>query len=531
MKFLAEHIAYSETDSFSKLVTDYISGDSKLKPFYKHDCNLEGIKASIQSRIKYNTDRNLLVNVLKQQYAKTGLSDLQAKNIQQLLESNTFTITTAHQPNIFTGPLFFIYKILHAIKLADFLKKEIPENNFVPFYYMGSEDADLDELGHVFINGEKSEWKTNQTGAVGRMKVDDDLLKMIDLIEGQVNIYPFGKEISEMLKRNYSKGATIEQATFLFVHQLFTEYGLLILLPDNAVLKNAFAPVIEKELKEQFSHKSVLQTLEDFPKEYKSQASGRMLNLFYLKDNKRERIEIVNSIFVVQNTALKFDLPEIVEELKNFPERFSPNVILRPVFQELILPNIVFIGGGGELAYWLELKKVFVEVKVPFPVLILRNSFLIIQKDLETIVDKLELSNKDLFSGEAEILNQLVKKESLLQLTLEQEKIQLKEIYQKIQQISSNVDSSLQQHVAALQQTALKRIEKLERKLLNAEKKKFEITQRQLHKLKNNLFPNNNLQERIDNFIPYYAKFGNEFIQELYQNSLTLDSKFTILKS
>jgi bacillithiol synthase len=531
MKFTTEFIGYSQTGYFSKLATDYIAADKKLQPFYEHPVSIEGIKASILKRKQFKTDRKRLYAVMKEQYSNTELSSKQRSNLKQLLNEDTFTITTAHQPNIFTGPLFFIYKILHVVKLAAFLQNEISGNNFVPVYYMGSEDADLDELGHIYINGEKHAWKTKQTGAVGRMKVDKDLLKMIDVIEGQIAVYPFGNEIINKLRRNYTLNTAIEQATFSFVNELFADHGLLILLPDNAGLKNIFAPVIQKELTEQFSHNAVLQTINEFPKEYKTQTGGRDINLFYLKDDKRERIEIKNSKISVLELKIEFDQTGIIKELKDHPERFSPNVILRPVFQETILPDVAFVGGGGELAYWLELKGVFENVNVPFPVLILRNSFLFIQEELQRIISKLRFDIIDIFKSEEELFQQFVKRESSGQLQLDEEKKKLIQIYDDIRNASAKVDITLQQHVLSLQKLSLKKIDKLEKKLLSAEKKKFESSQRQINKLKKHLFPQNSLQERIDNFIPYYAKYGQAFIEEIYMNSLALDQEFSILKT
>ena len=529
MSTTAQFISYSSTGAFSKLVTDYISGNEILQPFYKHPVSLEGIKAGIQQRKQYPTDRKLLVEVLKKQYAVVPISDKVNANIEKLLSENTFTITTAHQPNILTGPLYFIYKILHAVKLAEILSQQITDASFVPVYYMGSEDADLDELGHVFINGEKQIWLTNQTGAVGRMKVDKALIKLIDGIAGQVTIHPYGDEIIELIKDCYKEGTSIEQATFKLVNELFADFGLIVLMPDNPLLKKAFIPVIEKELTEQFSNPIVAKTAKAFPAAYKVQASGREINMFYLQECRRDRIEFNHSQFTIHNSPLQFDTTGIKKELHEHPERFSPNVILRPVFQESILPNIAFIGGGGELAYWMELKNVFAAVNVPFPVLLLRNSFLLTAENQVAAAKKLGFDITALFKNETDLLNELVKRDSTVQLSLEKEKQILLEFYKLLKSIAAAVDISLANHTEALQAKALKKIEALEKKLLRAEKKKFEAQQRQLHKLKTVLFPNNNLQERIDNMIPYYAISGKAFIQAIYNNSKGLEQEFGIL--
>jgi bacillithiol synthase len=397
-------------------------------------------------------------------------------------------------------------------------------------YYMGSEDADLDELGHIFINGQKHQWQTKQTGAVGRMVVDKNLINLITNIAGQVAIFPFGNAIIEILKTCYKEGETIEAATFNVVNHLFKTYGVLVVLPDNADLKRLFAPVIEKELTETFSHQQVETTVAALPIEYKVQASGRALNLFYLKDNRRDRIEWNADKFRVTDTAISFTKAEILQELKNNPERFSPNVILRPVFQETILPNIAFIGGGGELAYWLELKKVFETEDVPYPVMVLRNSFLVIEQDVVQLAAKLNLTITDLFKNEQDLINKLVKQESTQQLSLQKEQQAITTVYATIKTIVDAIDVTLAKHTEALKVQALKKITNLEKKMLRAERKKFEAQQRKIHKLKTALFPTGNLQERIENIIPFYAKWGDDFIDTLYQHSLTLQQEFVVLQ-
>jgi len=536
MDYISTKTAYWETGFFSKIVVDYLKGEKQLQPFYKHAFSTEGIKAAIADRKKYPTNRGLLVEELQKHYGNINAGKKVKENIDLLLSENTFTVTTAHQPNIFTGHLYFIYKILHAIKLCEFLKEQIPTSDFVPVFYMGSEDADLEELGHIYINGARHEWKTNQAGAVGRMKVDKALIKMLDEIAGEITVQPFGKEIIDQMKACYTEGLTIEQATFKLLNELFGEYGLIVLLPDNAGLKKAFIPVVEKEMAEGFSHKAVEETAAKFPKEYKLQAGGRELNLFYLKDDMRERIVVENfpqgpaGKFKIQNSKLEFDKAGIIEELHAHPENFSPNVILRPVFQEMILPNIAFIGGGGEIAYWLELKKVFEAVNVPYPVLVLRNSFLITEKRSIAATKKLGFTVTDLFKQENELITVLVKRDSEVQLSLEKEKQEIRDLYAKLKTTAGAVDITLQKHTEALQALALNKIEVLEKKMLKAEKKKFEAQQRQLNKLKTQLFPNNSLQERIENLMPFYAKWGKDFIKALYKHSLALEQEFMILE-
>lgn len=530
MKFSSQYISYKKTGVFSKIVEDYVSGDPALKDFYVNEPDMRGIRKAIKERKKYKYNRNLLVKALQDQYSSLKVNEQVQFNIESLLSENTFTICTAHQPNIFTGHLYFIYKILHAVKLADKLNNKIKGCHFVPVYYMGSEDADLEELGEVTVNDKRYEWKTAQKGAVGRMKVDKAFIGIINEIEAQLSIEKYGNEIIDLVRSCYQLNRTIEQATFELVHQLFKEYGLVVLLPDNADLKRAFYDVSKKELTEKFSQTAVVETLKVFPEKYKVQVAGRDINLFYLKDNIRERIEPYKDGFAIANSNITFSKEEIFQELKEFPERFSPNVILRPVFQELILPNVVFIGGGGELAYWLELKAVFEAVNVPYPVLILRNSFMIVKKGIATKIVKLKFDPEDFFKPNQFLIDTYVKTESKNKLYLEAEKALLSQLYEKISSSAKLIDTTLANHVAALKVQALNKVSLLEKKMLKAEKKKFEAGQRQINLIKSALFPRGNLQERVDNIMPFYALWGNGLIKKLYDHSNTLEQEFCIVE-
>jgi bacillithiol biosynthesis cysteine-adding enzyme BshC len=530
-QFKSEYIPYSHTGKFSKIVLDYVSGAVGLKEFYEHAVSLEGIKLAIANRKKFKTNRQLLVEQFRNQYKDVENSDIVKSNIEALSDENTFTICTAHQPNIFTGHLYFVYKILHIIQLADSLKKELPAYNFVPVFFVGSEDADLEELNHIVIDGEKYTWKTEQKGAVGRMKVDDQLLKLIDKISGRLSVEKYGNELIELLKKCYFKNSTIENSTFLFVHHLFKEYGLLILLPDNASYKNEMLSIFEDDIFNHTSSEIVDNTTEKLSEHYKAQAYPREINLFYLKDNLRNRIVQVNNQFIIHDTNIVFTENEIKRELLEHPKRFSPNVILRGLFQEMLLPDVAWIGGGGELAYWLQLKDVFSHYKVPFPVLVLRNSFLIVDPKAAKLIKKLKLDVQNLFSGEDEVVNSLVKRDSNLVLHLTKEKEQFGKIYSDIISRVASIDTTLQAHVEALKTKHIKKLSALEKKMLRSEKRKFLAQKNQLDRLFSILFPEGGLQERTENFMLFYSLWGKDFFKILYDASLTLEQKFCIIEA
>ena len=538
MKYNATSIPYSATGVFSSLVNDYISGNGTARDYVPYTPNLEGIKKAIQQRKFSAIQRQTLVSVLENQYHvlgtikeeknTTAFEKVQA-NIGLLKNDNCFTVTTAHQPNLFTGPLYFFYKIIHVIKLAAELKAQFPENDFVPVYYMGSEDADLAEVGSYSIDGAKHQWKTKQTGAIGRMLVDDHLLQLLQNLEGYWTVKPDGKEALSIIKAAYKKGNTINEATLQMVHWFFGKYGLVVVQPDDAKLKSLFMEVMQKELTTQFSHTAIQPTLKSLSENYHVQSEGRAINLFYLKDATRNRIEKTGELFSVVDTNIQFTQAEIIQELQAHPDRFSPNVILRGAYQETIIPSVVFVGGGGELAYWMELKNVFEQAGVDYPVIILRNSFLFINDKQAKQWASLEFNIEALFNSTQALEIAFVKTQSVENLVLTEHIASLTDLYKLIQQDVIKIDSSLGDHALNLSVQAQKKLALLEKKMIRAEKRKQHTSLARIHSIKSELFPDNNLQERVENFSNWVGDFGWTWVEAILNNSNSVDASFTIV--
>ncbi len=531
MDCTSTRVPYRQTGAFSKIALDYMDHHTLLQPFFTAPPTLQGIQKAIVARKQFATQRELLVQELKKQYEGIAVHDKVKENIDSLLSTDTFTITTAHQNNIFTGPLYFIYKIVHAIKLADHLKTTFPGQHFVPVFYIGSEDADLDELNHIYVGGEKMTWTTKQTGAVGRMTVDKALIRLVGLMEGQLSVMPHGTGIMHAIKKYYQEGTTIQDATFRFVNHLFAEYGLVVLLPDKAELKKQMIKLFEDDLLHQTASGIVEKTAENLGAAgYKVQANPREINLFYLVNDKRERIVKQGARYKAPGTDLDMSADELNNELHNHPERFSPNVILRGLYQETILPNIIFLGGGGETAYWLQLKDLFDYYELPFPILVMRNSFLLVEKKWQEKINRLNFDVEDFFLPEQELLNRLVARESKNDTRLNGQLTELEKLYESFKKQARAVDRTLEKHVDALKLGTVYRLRELEKKMLRAEKRKFSDQQRQIHTIKEHLFPGGGLQERKENLVYYYANWGREFIRALYEHSLALEQEFVVLK-
>ena len=524
------HIPFSSTHVFSKLINDYLEGKGTALDFVQYAPNSEGYRAAIEGRKKHPINRGLLFDVLTKQYSNLPQENAVNNQIALLKKDNTFVVTTAHQPNLFTGPLYFFYKIIHAIQLAASLKAAFPECNFVPVYYMGSEDADLDEVGSFNLDQTKCQWVTKQSGAIGRMQVDDALLILLKQLESYWTILPQGQKALEILKEAYQKGKTISEATLSFVHAFFGAKGLLVLQPDDAALKAAFIPVMEKELLTGFSHQAIQPTIAALSKDYHVQSEGRSINLFYLKDNLRARIQKQGEQYIVVDTAIQFTEAEIIAALHQYPERFSPNVILRGVYQETILPGVVFVGGGGELAYWMELKNVFHQVGVHYPLLQLRNSFLLMRQKQTEQWAAMQFEEQDLFKPILELEIAYVKKHTNATLDLQDQLNQLSSLYTNIKNQAVQVDASLGAHTENLAQQAKAKLLALEKKMLRAERRKQAVAIQRIHRIKKELFPQDNLQEREEHFSKWVGHYDQSWIETVMENSKGLETRFRIIK-
>ena len=526
----SKHIPFSSTHVFSTLINDYLEGKGNAMDFVQYAPNVEeGYRSAIEGRKKYPINRTLLFDVLTKQYSNLPQEKAVNDKLALLKKDTTFVVTTAHQPNLFTGPLYFFYKIIHAIQLAASLKATFPDYDFVPVYYMGSEDADLDEVGAFNLDEKKCQWVTKQTGAIGRMQVDDALLGLLKQLESYWSILPQGHKALEILKNAYQKGNTISEATLSFVHAFFGSKGLLVLQPDDTALKAAFIPMMEKELLTSFSHETIQPTIAALSKDYHVQSEGRSINLFYLKDSIRARIEKQGEQFIVVDTDIQFTEKEIIAELHQYPERFSPNVILRGVYQETILPGVVFVGGGGELAYWMELKNLFQQLGVHYPLLQLRNSFLLIRQKQSDQWAAMQFEEQDLFKPILELEVAYVKKHATQALDLQDQINNLSTLYSTIKNEVLKVDPTLGTHADNLAQQAKAKLLALEKKMVRAEKRKQSVDIQRIHRIKKELFPQDNLQEREEHFSRWVGQFDLSWIDTIMEHSTGLESRFRII--
>ena len=527
---MKKHIDLKKTKIYSDFIFDFLNENKALKKFYNSSFDIKNFKKQIEMKKSFSlSKRNILVKELLSQYS--DINDKKVlKNINILLKESTFTITTGHQLSILTGPIFFVYKIISVINTCAKLKKKYPKNNFVPVFWLASEDHDFDEISEVYFRDKNINYLTKAKGSVGRMKLDN----FNAILEQIFTFFPtnnLAKRIKKIITSAYKDNFTLAKATRCLVHQLFKEKGLIIIDPDSHNLKKMFSSYMEDELINNTCKECVNKTVnsikEVYSEKYIPQVNPREINLFHLNVNSRERIIRKDSKYNLSDKNVSHQ--EMLKELNKRPENFSPNVLMRPLYQEVILPNLCYIGGSSEMSYWLQLKSFFDYHGVVFPIINPRASILLLTQKMRRKINKYLINENEIFLKKNEFINLNIKKHSEIDMNLNYLKESLKKQFKVLDSIVKITDSSFLGAVNAQKKKQLNGIDKLEKRLLKAQKRKMSSIENDLKYIHKEINPDSIFQERKINFIDFYLQYGDTFFQNLFDSIDLFEKKFWVL--
>lgn len=522
-------LPFSAVSQLSKTDVAYATQDKALRPFFHLEPTPNSFLHAIEARKTIKTDRDTLVNVLREQYRNLPDTEFAQEQIAALLQTDTYTVTTAHQPTLLLGPLYFVYKAISTINLAITVQK-VTGKQIIPIFVLGSEDHDLDELNHIRLFNKEIRWSPNIGGPVGTMPAAT-LGPVLEELRPILGDTENARTLWDKIERCCTQSTTFADATQALLHTLFGRFGLVVFNMNHPDLKRKFIPIMWDDLSRQTAHRLVTQTIEKLAGlGFKGQAIPRDINLFYMQPGSRERIVFENGQYQVLHTDLTFTPEAMKKELEQYPERFSPNVLLRPLFQELILPNLAYVGGGGELAYWLERLPLFEHYGIPYPILIRRNSVLWFDKDSIKRSLKFGFAPARYFEDTDTLVRAYVEGQADAEVNLQLEVADLQAIYDRLTQKAQAIDPTLEKAVRADEVKTITHFQQWESRLIRAEKQKHEVSLSQLRSLKEKLFPGGSLQERYDNFIPYYLRYGERYLDMLKENLNPFDAGFILLE-
>jgi bacillithiol biosynthesis cysteine-adding enzyme BshC len=509
-----------KTTLFTPIANQLIYNQEDLKNFINRPFSIENIKDQIGEKSCFfnHEKRNSLVRTLENQYQNLDESSLVYRNIQLLKKQNTFTITTGHQLNLFTGPFYVIIKILHIINLAERLHSEYPEYHFIPTYWMASEDHDFDEIKQTYLFGKKIEWDESQGGPTGRYA-----LRNWEALKEQLHsFFQNQPESSIHTIIDSFHGENLGDATKNLIHFLFEKYGLVVLNADDKNLKSEFVPIMKEEVVSSFVENSINQTNEQLLSEsIKPQAFARPINLFYIDRGIRSRLIPNENNEITIESIGTFSKDAILEMIEKNPEKFSPNVVMRPLYQETILPNLVYVGGGGEIAYWLQLKEVFKTAIIPFPLIQVRVSMQYFDSKSMQKWKNLGFESKHLFENQHDLKNKFVEMNDSSNLNFEDVSTQFNQLTESLRILSKNKENeSLASYIESEIVKMGKQVDAIKNKLEKNRKQKHEISLKQIEDILNKAFPDGGLIERKESFFSFLNNQDPFYCIDLLKNNL-----------
>ncbi|MFZ0454599.1 MAG: bacillithiol biosynthesis cysteine-adding enzyme BshC [Ignavibacteriaceae bacterium] len=526
-------INFNEIPSNQKIFLDYLYDPQKVSSFYDFNFNnkeeyINKIKAIKESRTRQMPDRSKLFSIISNQYSSLSSSELTSKNIALLKDEKTLAVVTGQQLGIAGGPLYTFYKIMTAIKLSNYLSERYDEYKFVPIFWLEGDDHDFNEVRSINVIDENNELSNiryddgvddeEDRGSVGQIKLSDAVNSFFEQLDNKLRDTEFKGDILNKLKGFYSPGKSFKNAFKELIFWLFDEYGLIIFDPQDKEFKALLKPVFKKEINDFRLHTEKLVSVSaGLEESYHAQVKVHPVNLFFSNDEGRFLIEPVENEFRLKRKRKKFTHEEIIEEIETSPENFSPNVLLRPICQDFILPTAFYVAGPSEIAYFAQVTPLYKIFEIESPVIYPRASLSIIEKNIDAVLKKYELEVPDIFSEPEKLKTRIV--ESVSKVTLDEifrnssNKIEvaLDQLKEKLFEFDKTISDASTKY----KQKIFNDLENLKGKALEAQKKKHEITLRQIDKAINSLYPNNNLQERELNFIYFANKYGLDILKHI----------------
>ncbi len=524
-------INFGDLPDQHRLFIDYLYNFDKVKKYYKYNFrDKEEYLKLFKKRSELQDDKHKLISeIISNQYADKESSKQTSKNISLLADKNTMAVVTGQQLGILGGPLYTFYKIITAIKLSNSLNERYDDYSFVPVFWLEGDDHDFEEVrslniiddnnNPVNISYEDEAPEEDNKGSVGFLKLNPDIKRFFDDLSKELRDTEFKDVTLTKLKSFYSEGRTFKEAFRDLIFWLFDDYGLVIFDPQDAEVKKVLKPVFRKEITDFRNHSEKLVHISaKLEEEYHAQVKVRPINLFYSTDGGRYLIEPVENEFRLRRKRKKFTYEELMALIENSPERFSPNVLLRPICQDFLLPTAFYIGGPSEVSYFAQAIPLYNLYGVEAPFIYPRSSATLIEKNILSLLEKYNLKLQDILIDPEQLKNKVIETISpnSLDEIFNQTSNEIELTYDKLKERLFEFDKTVADSSTKYRQKTVHYLEELKGKALDAQKKKHEVTLRQIDKISSALFPKMNLQERELNFIYLTNRYGIELLNKIF---------------
>lgn len=534
-------LTFKEIPHTSRLFLDYLSNAKAVSSFYSSlDSSVsllddsKSLLTSLSKNINRVTNRtyqrSLVVDALIEQNKRFGSSEKTFQNIELLRQDNTVAIITGQQAGLFGGPLFTIYKALTAIKISSELSKE--GLSVVPVFWIASEDHDYQEVSHINIINREGHLSTIEHAAqgnvgqasVGSLTVAESINENISQLFAFLPQSEYAAQLETDLRNSYQAGKGFGEAFACLLAKFFADYGVILLDAQDKNLKQLATPIFEKAITNAGEIAQILvnrsQQLESANYHAQVHTSLDMSPFFILENGQRTALTQQNQCFTLKHSDKKKTSSELLEQLKENPASFSPNVILRPIVQDYLLPTLAYIGGPAEVAYFAQISAIYPLFPVEFPYIIPRTAFSIVPNRENNLLEKWGLTLSELFAGVDSAKRKVIENsldQSTVNIFAETENI-FQEQLDKLQESLTKIDPTLAEALKGGKEKIIHQIAGLKTRFINNNAKREETLMRQVERTFTLLYPNKNLQERELNGYYFLARYGYEFINLIYRN-------------
>jgi bacillithiol biosynthesis cysteine-adding enzyme BshC len=517
------------------LAHDYIYSYRKVDEFYNG--NFRKLAAFqrqtdlVRSRI---LERGPLASILLDRNRRYGCGSPTLRNIDKLINDRACAVATGQQVGLFSGPLYTVYKALTAIKLAEKLNKNC-QGYFVPIFWLASDDHDFAEIDHIkLLNKDNCIQEVRYRSPLSGSKIPASKLVLTseikDCIQHLNDATPnseFKPEVFSDLSDAYQPGRSLAEAFARWMTRLFKTFGLILIDASHPDFKELGKDVFYHEISENSpSTKYALVTSEKLRQagyHTQIQLHEGILSVF-LAERERQTIQLKNGDFHIKGTEQSYKKGEILSLLEKKPSVISPNVLLRPIYQDALLPTVAYIGGPAEIAYFAQMKGVYESFGLYMPIIYPRKSLTVVEKNIGNLLRNYNLKIQDIWQNGGRIVRELSEEQipESIDRFLNSVASHNEQAFASIKQEMSVFEPTLEKSAELTLHKMNHQLKLLEKKILKASKKLHDRVTRQLSKMKNSLYPSNRLQERVLNITPFLIKYSYAFIDKLCQ-SIKLD--------
>ncbi len=513
-------------NGFTKLYTDFVNDFQKVKRFYRSDFrSLASFRALAEARRTSFTHRDLLSDVLREQNSAFGSSEKTGANIDLLRRENTVAVVTGQQVGLLGGPMYTLFKTLTAIKLTRMLNEQLPEFHFVPVFWLEGEDHDFEEVNNfTILNSDsvpvnigyvpKGKRGQKNLGAVGNVVLDENITSTMEELAKALMSTEFKSPLIENVQRHYTPSKTLLAAFTSFLGSLLPDEGLIFIDPNDRRLKEIVKPIFIKEILE-FPKVSqlIIQQSAELEEEYHAQIKTKAMNIFIFHQGGRYILEPRENDFALRGTRHYFGKDELLKLIDDSPESASPNVALRPVCQDTLLPTVAYIAGPAEVAYFAQLSGVYDYFHCPYPVIYPRASATVVEERQLKILDKYQITLPELFENPEKVSKKVIDIVSEVKIdeVFTETSRQMNETLNELKFGLKYIDPTLLGPLESTREKIESTVGILRGKAMEAQQRKHEVALRQIQKVQNVLFPNGNVQERELNIVYFMNKYGLDF--------------------